>query len=76
MLFCTFKATTITSKTIVYAFETLSEVVNSTPITISNWIDKPRIRYTKIHHKTCNGSENNSHNLRPSKKSVYNEQNC
>ena len=76
MLFCTLKAITITSKTVVYVFETLSEVVTSTPIAIYNWINKPRIRYTKKHCKTSNGSGKFSHNLRTSKKSCYNEQNC
>ena len=36
VLVCTFKASAITSKTIVFVFETLSEVVTSTPIPLSN----------------------------------------
>ena len=76
MLFCTFKATTITSKTIIYVFETLSEVVSSTPIAICNWINKPHIQYTKKYCKTSNGSGKFSNNLRTSKKPSYNEQNC
>ena len=43
MLFCTFKVSAITSKTIVYVFETLSKTVTSTPIAICNWINKLRI---------------------------------
>ena len=76
MLFCTFKASATTSKTIVYVFETLSEVVISIPIAICNWFNKPRIRHTKKHRKTSNGSGKFSHNLRASKKSCYNERNC
>ena len=76
MLFCTFKVSAITSNTIVYVFETLSEVVTSTPIAICNWINKPHIRYTKKHCKTSNGSGKFSHNLRASKKSCYNKGNC
>ena len=76
MILCTFKATAITSNIIVYVFETLSKVVNSTPIAICNWINKLRIRYTKKHCKTSNGSGKFSHNLRASKKSGYNERNC
>ena len=76
MLFCTFKATVITNKTIIYVFETLSKVVKSTPIAICNWINKSRIRYTKKHRKTSNNSGKFSHNLRASKKSGYNERNC
>ena len=76
MLFCTFKASAITSKSIVYVFETLSEVVTSTPIAICNWINKSRIQYANKHRKTSNGSGKISHNLRASKKSCYNELNC
>ena len=76
MLFCTFKASAITSTTIVYVFEILSEVVTSAPIAIYNWINKPRIRYTKKYCKTSNGSDKFSHNLCTSKKSCYNERNC
>ena len=76
MILCIFKATAITSNIIVYVFDTLSKVVNSTPITICNWINKPCIRYTKKHCKTSNGSGKFSHNLRTSKKSGYNERNC
>ena len=36
ILFCTFKANAITSKTLVYVYETLSKVVTSTPIFIYN----------------------------------------
>ena len=36
MLFCRFKASAITSKTIVYVFETCSKIITSTPNTISN----------------------------------------
>ena len=76
ILLCTFKASAITSKTIVYIFETLFKVVTSTPITICNWINKPHIRYTKKYCKTSNGSGKFSHNLRASKKSYYNVRNC
>ena len=69
ILFCTFKASAIPSKTIVYIFEVLSEVVTYTPITISNLINKPRFRYTKKEGKTSNGSGKFSHNLRACKNS-------
>ena len=47
ILFCIFEASTITSKTIVYVFETLSETTISTPNAISNRINKPQLQYTK-----------------------------
>ena len=58
MLFCTFKASVITSKILVYVFETFSEVVISTSNALSNWINKPRIQYTRKQRKTSNGSGN------------------
>ena len=60
MLFCTFEASTITSKTIIYVFEILSKTITSTPSAISNWIDKPRLRYTKKQRKTSHGSGKSS----------------
>ena len=56
MLFCTFEASAITSKTIVYVFEILSKAITSTLNAISNWINKPRMQYTKKQRKTSNGS--------------------
>ena len=76
MLFCTFEANAIISKTIVYVFETLSEGITSTPNAISNWINKPRMQYTNKQHKTSNDSGKFSQNLCASKKSCYNERNC
>ena len=76
MLFCTFEASAITSKTIVYVFETLSKVITSIPNLISNWINKPHMQYTKKQRKTSNGRGKFSQNLHASKKSCYNERNC
>ena len=76
MLLCTFKATVITCKTIEYVLETLSEAIISTPIAIHKWFYKPRIRHTKKHCKTSNGSGKFSHNLCASKQPCYNERNC
>ena len=76
MLLCTFKASSTTCKTIVFVIETLFDVVISRPIAMYNWFIKPRIRHTKKHCKTSNGSGRFSHNFRASKKSCYNGQNC
>ena len=76
ILLCTFKASVTTYKTIVYVIETLSDVVISTPIAMYNWFNKPRIRHTKKHCKTSNGSGKFSHNLCVSKTCCYNKQNC
>ena len=76
MLLCIFKAKVTTCKTILYVIETLSNAVISTPIAIYKWFNKPRIRHTKKHCKTSNGSGKFSHNLRASRKSWYNERIC
>ena len=68
MILCTFRAKVTTCKTIVYVIETLSNIVISTPIAIYKWFNKPRIRHTKKHRKTSNGSGIFSHNLLASKK--------
>ena len=47
ILFCAFEVSAITSKSIIYIFETLSKVITSTPNVISNWLNKPHMRYTK-----------------------------
>ena len=76
VLLCTFEAKVTTCKTIVYVIEILSKVVSSTPIAIYKWFNKPRIRHTKKHCKSSNGSGKFSHNLRASKKSCHNKRNC
>ena len=73
MLLCTFKASNTTCKTIVYVIETLFDVVISMPITMYSWFNKTRIRHTKKHCETSNGSGKVSHNLCASKKSCYNK---
>ena len=75
MLFCTFKASAITSKTTMYLFETLSKVITFKSNAISNWIYKPCIQYTRKEGETSNGSGKFSHNLCANKKSCYNKQN-
>ena len=75
MFLCTFKAKVTTCKTIVYVIEILSKVVVSTTIAIYKWFNKPRIRHTKRHCKTSNGSGKFPHIL-CAKKSCYNERNC
>ena len=70
MLLCTFKAKVTTCKTIAFVIETLSNAVISTSIAIYKWFNKPRIRHTKKHCKTSNGSGEFSHNLRASKNLV------
>ena len=76
MLLCIFNAIVTTCKTFINVIDTLSDVVISTPIAMYNWFNKPRIRHSKKHCNTSNGSGKFSHKLRASKKSCYNKRNC
>ena len=57
MLICILKTSVTTCKTVIYVIDTLSDVIISTPITLYNWFNKPRIRHFKKHLNTSNGSE-------------------
>ena len=56
MLFCTFEASTITRKTIIYIYKTIFETITSSPNVISDWINKPCLYYTRKRRKTSHGS--------------------
>ena len=75
MFFCTFEASTITRKTIIYKLKTMFKTNTSIPKAISNWINKLWLCYTKKRRKTSHGSGNFSKNLRASKHLWYNERN-
>ena len=76
MLFCTFWVSTIAKKAIIHIYNTISKTITATPNAISNWINKPRIRYTNKWSKTSHGARKYSNNLRASKNSGYNNCNC
>ena len=76
ILFCTFEASNIAKKSIIYIHKTIYETITSTPNIISNWINKPRLHYVKKRCITNHGSGKFSQYLCASKNLWYNEHNC
>ena len=74
LLFCTFEASTIARKAIIHISNTITKTITST--SISNWINKPRIRCTNKQRKTSHGTGKYSNNLCSNNNSLYNKRNC